>query len=63
MNQEFAQLLLAKTNVKYFVDHKEVSEAECSLATDEWMELPYADWYECVDENIDVVFSLDINDT
>lgn len=49
--------------VKYFVDHKEVSEAECSLATDEWMELPYADWYECVDENIDVVFSLDINDT
>ena len=49
--------------VKYFVNHKEVSEAECSLATDEWMELPDADWYECVDENIDTVFSLDVHDT
>lgn len=46
--------------VKFFVDHKEASEAEHDLAVDEWKELPDADWYECVDENIDAAFSLDI---
>lgn len=49
--------------VKHFVDHKEVSETEWDLATDEWGEVPYADWYECVDEDIDAVFSLDVHDT
>ena len=50
---------LAVGEVTFFVDHKEASEAEHDLAIDEWKELPYADWYECVDENIDTVFSVD----
>ena len=50
---------LAVGEVKYYVDHKEVSESEWDLAADEWKELPYADWYECVDEDIDAVFTID----
>lgn len=49
--------------VKFFVNHKEVSEADWDLAVDEWKELPYADWYECVDENIDAALSLDTQST
>ena len=49
--------------VTFFVDHKEASEAEHDLAIDEWKKLPYADWYECVDENIDAAFSLNVHDT
>jgi len=51
------------SSITFFVDHKEASEAEHDLAIDEWKKLPYADWYECVDENIDTVFSLDVHDT
>ena len=45
------------------MNHKEVSEADWDLAVDEWKELPYADWYECVDENIDAALSLDTQST
>ena len=45
--------------VTFFVDHKEASEAEHDLAINEWKELPYADWYECADENIDALFTID----
>ena len=50
---------LAVGEVTFFVDHKEASEAEHDLAIDEWKELPYADWYECADENIDALFTID----
>ncbi len=56
---KFTYCTMPDYDVKYFVDHKEVSEAEWDLATDEWQKLPYLDWYECVDEDIDAVFTID----
>lgn len=56
---KFTYCTMQDYDVKYFVDHQEVSEAEHSLAVDEWREVPYADRYECVDEDIDTVFTID----
>lgn len=56
---KFTYCTMQDYDVKYFVDHQEVSEAEHSLAVDEWREVPYADRYECVDEDIDAVFTID----
>ena len=46
--------------VKFFVDHQEVSETELDLAVDRWREIPYVNWYEYIDENIDTIFSLNV---